>query len=52
VLDRVRYASHSTREQPMRIEIEFNDQPTATRSETGTLLISFELSKRKLVLTM
>jgi hypothetical protein len=36
----------------MRIEIELNDQPTATRSETGTLLILFELSQSKLVLTM
>src|SRR5271166_6144719 len=52
VLDRVRYASHSTREQPMRIETQLNDHPTATAAETATLLISFELSQSKWVLTL
>ena len=51
-LDRVRYASHTTREQPMRIETQLNDHPTATAAESATLLISFELSQSKWVLTI
>jgi hypothetical protein len=47
VLDRFRYGSHSTREQPMGIETRLNDQPTTTAAETATLLISFELSQSK-----
>src|ERR1700722_19470590 len=51
-LDRVRYASHSTREQPMRIETQPQDHPTATPGETARLLVSFELSQSKWVLTV
>jgi len=36
----------------MRIETQLNDHPTATAAETATLLISFELSQSKWVLTM
>src|SRR5208282_2628249 len=51
-LDRVRYASHTTREQPMRIETQPQDHPTATAAEPATLLVSFELSQSKWVLTV
>src|ERR1017187_1627993 len=46
-LDRVRYASHSTREQPMRIETQPQDHPTATAAEIARLLVSVELSQGK-----
>ncbi len=51
-LDQVRYTSHSTRQQPMRIETQPQDHPTATTGETARLLVSFELSQSKWVLTV
>lgn len=36
----------------MRIETQLNDHPTATAAETATLLISFELSQSKWVVTV